>query len=322
MQSANFGLKRFIIDHGLLITLFLTVAAITIASPVFLSYPNVINILRQISVLGIVSLGMTIVIISGYIDLSVGSTLSVTGIIAVLLQGSVGVAAAALIAVVSGVLIGILNGLLVVGFRASNGESLMLTFGTQTMLQAAALLLTGGYTLRILPGSHYTVIGQGFISVFPVPVLLFLFMAVALDFCLRRLRFGRYVYLVGANGEASRLAGIRVRNYKIAVYAVAGGLAAAGAIILTSRTNGATPVAGSGYELDAIMAVVIGGTSLAGGRGSIAKTVMGVVIIGLISNALNIIGVSPYNQSIFKGVIITAAVWLDSRSAALGAATT
>jgi len=307
-------------SYGLLLAMAALALVVAVIQPRFLSGDNILNIMRQLSVLGIVSLGMTIIIIGGYMDLSISGTISLVAVVVISMQQYTSAALSVVTGLVIGVVVGIVNAAVVLLVKAGNGESLILTFGMQTVLQATALLYAKGYSIKAPEGSSFRLIGQGTVGFLASPVLIFLALALILQLMMSKTRSGRSIYLTGGNKEAARLCGIPVSWYIGGMYVITGLMAAAGAIVLSSRTMSATPTMGTGYEMDAIMAVVIGGTSLKGGQGSVTKTILGVVLVGVMSNALNIIGVTPYMQSIVKGMIMIAAVWLDSKKTGGGAA--
>lgn len=300
-------------EYGLLFVMALLVVIVAIIQPLFLNYNNILNIMRQISVLGIVSLGLTIVIIGGYMDLSVSGTISLVAVVTISLQENFGVAASVGIGLLVGLIIGLINAAIILFVRAGNGESLIITFGTQSVIGAAALLFSKGYSLRAPSESGLRVIGQGTVGPVAISILIFLALAVLLQFFMSRTRYGRCIYLIGGNREACRLSAIPTAFYVALVYVISGVMAAMAGIVLCARTMSATPTMGTGYDMDAIMAVVIGGTSLAGGKGSAFKTIAGVLLVGVMTNALNIIGVTSNMQFIVKGCIMVIAVWIDSR---------
>jgi len=272
-----------------------------------------LNILRQVSLNGILAVGMTFVMIGGGFDLSVGSTLSFTGVIVIGVQRSFPIGIAIIAALAMGLLVGLLNGTIMAVIKGDNGDAFMITFGTQSLIAAMALLYTGGATLRGSTSPSFNFIGQGFIGALPMPVFIFLVLAAISHFVLTKTRFGRGVYSLGGNYEASRLSGINVKFIQAGTYIIAGICAAIAAIVINSRIMGASPIQGVMYEFDAITAVVVGGTSLTGGEGSVLKTVIGVLILGIIGNIMNLFGFTVQDQYIVKGLIILVAVLLDRK---------
>lgn len=255
---------------------------------------------------------MTFVMLTGGFDLSVGATLTIAGATALKLQPVLGVAGAIITALAIGALIGALIGTILSFINASSGDAFMITLGAQYVVFGISLEV---YEAKFISGSKdvfYNWIGTGNIGKIPVSVFIFLIVAILSHLVLRYSSFGRNVYFTGGNYEAARLSGIRTRFYKGAVYAVVGITAALAAVVLTSRTAGCSSDLGAGYEMDAIAAVMVGGTSTAGGEGNILRTVVGVFIIGVLSNTLNLMGMSSFNQMIAKGIVVVLAVWLDN----------
>lgn len=306
-------IRQLIFDYSILFVLVIIVIFISFLSRDFLTTTNILNVLRQASINGILACGMTFIMIYGGFDLSVGSTLSLTGVLAIGLQGYIGIIPAVIVALIIGILIGIINGSILSMINGDNSDTFMITLGMMTFVSAIALLYTGGYELRGSKSFVFSQIGKGYLLNIPIPVIIFIVIAVISQFLLSKTGFGRKVYMIGGNIEASRLSGIKVNSYRIIVFSIAGFCAAIGAIILNSRISSASPIAGSGYEFDAIAAVVVGGTSLFGGEGNIYRTVIGVMIISVIANALNLMNVSNHWQMIVRGIIIVGSVWLDIR---------
>lgn len=298
-------------DFGIVIGFFVLCLIISIASPQFLSQKNILNLLRQSSIVGIIATGMTFVIISGNFDLSVGAVAAFSGAIcASLLNKGQGIFISILVPILVGGLIGLINGILT---SKINIPSLIATMGMVTIVKGALLLFTGGYPISVT-NSSFSFIGSGYLLGIPVPVIIFFSGIIISYIILTKTRFGRHVYSVGGNAEASRLSGIRTDFYKIAVFVINSAMASLAGIVLCSRLSIATPVAGEGYDLDAIASVVIGGTSVAGGEGSVLRTVIGILLMSVISNSFNLLGVNIYFQYIFKGLIILAAVGFSSFS--------
>ncbi len=297
--------------------LFVFIGMIIIASLLtdrFLTVSNISNIMRQVAVNGILACGMTFVMLTGGFDLSVGSIVTLTGATALSMQPVLGVGGAILLAIMIGAAAGSFNGAILSKINANSGDAFMITLGSQLLIFGVSLL---AYNARFIPGSRdpfYMYLGTGnLLGFLPVPLLIFFIVALLSHLILWLTPFGRKVYLTGGNYEAARLSGIKVGFYKMFVYVIAGATAAISAIVLTSRSMGSSSDLGKGYELDAIAAVIVGGISLEGGEGSIVRTVLGVFIIGVLSNILNLMGMSSFNQMIVKGIVITAAVWLDRK---------
>ncbi|MGD0640416.1 MAG: ribose ABC transporter permease [Roseiarcus sp.] len=306
--------QRFFAAHLALVGLVVLVIATSIASPAFLQIGNLLNILRQTSVNAIMAAGMTFVIVTAGIDLSVGALLAFTGAVAAALVASgFGLGVTLSLTLLLGAGLGALSGLAVV---AGGVQPFIATLVSMTALRGATLVFTNGTPIDTSGGpasEAFFNLGAGYVLGVPIPVIVTAAVYAASWFSFTRLRFGRYVYVIGGNQEVARLAGVHVGTIKVAVYALSGMLAAIAGIIITSRLESAQPTAGAGYELDAIAAVVLGGTSLAGGKGSLFGTLVGALIIGVLSNAFNLMDVSSYYQMIAKGAVILLAVLADMR---------
>jgi len=280
-----------------------------ILTPVFFNPLNILNVIRQVSIIGVIAVGMTFVILLGGIDLSVGSVVAFTGIIAAGFQVKWG--GSLLLSIVIPLLIGGGIGFLN-GFISTKGglHPFIVTLGTMSIFRGATLLVAKGRPISGMSKS-FRFIGAGMIGPIPFPVILFLGSVIIAAIILRRTVFGRYIYAIGGNEEAALLSGIRVDRYKISAFTILGFLSALSGLILTSRLNSGELVAGEGYELDVIASVVIGGTSMMGGEGGVYGTLIGALLIGVISNGLNLLGVQPYWQMIVRGSIIILAVLMD-----------
>ena len=300
------NVKANISKYKSLIGLVLLCIVITMVTPNFLSVSNITNVFTQVSVNAIIAIGMTFVILTGGIDLSVGSTLAISGAVGASIVKSTGnVFLAIIVAAVIGIAVGLINGLLV-----SKGklQAFIVTLATMTIFRGATLVFTDGTPISKLPEA-FVKIGNGKLGFMPIPVIITIIIAIIAVYALSQTRFGRYLYALGGNEDASRLSGINTDKIKTLVYVVSGFASAIAGVIITSRIGSASPNAGTGFELDAIAAVVIGGTSLAGGEGTITGT-----LIGALNNGLNLMNVSPFYQSIVKGLVILIAVLLDKKS--------
>ena len=278
------------------------------ATPHFLTVSNLLNVLEQTSINAIVAVGMTFVIISGGIDLSVGSVLAVSGIaLALALAGGVPAPLAIGIALVVGFACGLLNGLLVTWGRL---PPFIATLGMMSVARGAALMLAEG---RPISGfdEGFRALATARPLMIPAPVVITGLIYVVAHFVLSRTIFGRAAYAIGGNEEAARLSGVRVGFHKTMIYGVAGLTSAAAAVILTARLNSAQPTAGTMYELDAIAATVIGGTSLLGGEGTLVGALIGALVMGVLRNGLNLLNVSSFFQQVVIGVVIIVAVLID-----------
>ncbi|KGR85057.1 ribose ABC transporter permease [Lysinibacillus odysseyi] len=307
--------KELITKLGPLIGLFLLVIVITLLNPSFLSVNNLLNVLRQVSISALIAFGMTFVILTGGIDLSVGSTLALTGAVAAsLLAGGTDPIIAMGLALLLGLVLGAVNGVIITKGKVA---PFIATLATMTIYRGLTLVYTEGRPVSGLGDSlAFQMFGKGYFFGIPVPVITMVVTFAILYFILQKTTFGRRVYAVGGNEEAAKLSGISPDRVKIAVYAITGFLAAMSALILTSRLNSAQPTAGESYELDAIAAVVLGGTSLTGGKGWIFGTLVGALIIGVLNNGMNLIGVSSFFQQVVKGVVILLAVLIDRKKTA------
>lgn len=279
-------------------------------SPYFLTLSNFLNVLQQTAINAIIAVGMTYVIISAGIDLSVGSLLAFSGVVlASALQAGVPLPLAILIGLLTGTAGGLINGLLISLGRLPPFIS---TLGMMSVARGAALVYSDG---RPISGFDATFrdLATGKIFYIPVPVVLMVLVYLFSHFLLTRTRFGRYTYAIGGNEEAALLSGVHVKFYKCMVYALSGFMSGLAAIVLTARLNSAQPTAGIMYELDAIAAAVIGGTSLMGGEGTLLGTLIGALIMSVLKNGLNLLGVSSFLQQIVIGSVIIVAVLLDSQ---------
>lgn len=294
---------------GILLAFIVVCILFGILTPVFFNPLNILNVIRQVSIIGVIAVGMTFVILLGGIDLSVGSVVAFTGIIAAGFQVKWGgsLFLSIVIPLLIGGGIGFLN-----GFISTKGglHPFIVTLGTMSIFRGATLLVAKGRPISGMSKS-FRFIGAGMIGPIPFPVILFLGSVIIAAIILRRTVFGRYIYAIGGNEEAALLSGIRVDRYKVSAFTILGFLSALSGLILTSRLNSGELVAGEGYELDVIASVVIGGTSMMGGEGGVYGTLIGALLIGVISNGLNLLGVQPYWQMIVRGSIIILAVLMD-----------
>jgi ribose/xylose/arabinose/galactoside ABC-type transport system permease subunit len=295
--------------YGTLIGLLVLCGILWILTPHFLTLSNLLNVAQQTSINAIVAAGMTFVIVSGGIDLSVGSIVAVSGVaLGAMLQDGQPIPVAIAGSAVVGILCGSINGLLISIGRL---PPFIATLGMMSVARGAALLFTEG---RPVSGfdERFRWIATGSIGFIPAPVIVMIAIYAVAHVVLTRTTFGRYVYAIGGNEEATRLSGVSIPFHKTAIYCVSGVMSAAAAIVLTARLNSAQPIAGMMYELDAIAATVIGGTSLMGGEGSLGGTLVGALIMGVLRNGLNLLGVSSFLQQIVIGGVIVGAVLVDT----------
>lgn len=303
----------YLSKYGIFIAFIVICIMLSIATPYFFTAQNIIIVLRQVSINGILAIGVTFVIIAGGIDLSLGSVLALTGVVAASFAhpDTYTLVVPVMLGILTGVIIGAINGLTITLGKVA---PFIVTLGMMTIARGLALVWSDGRPVTNLsPAFNY--IGGGDLLHIPVPILLFVLVIIVSAVILNYTRIGRYIYAVGGNENAARASGIRVSGVKLFAYVMCSGLAGLAGIVLASRITTGQPNAGIAYELDAIAAVVIGGTSLLGGRGSIAGTVIGVLIIGVINNGLDLLNVTSYYQQIIKGIIIIGAVLLDRKNA-------
>jgi len=294
---------------GTLVGLCLLSGLLSVLSPHFLSVSNLRNVLEQTAINAVVAVGMTFGIVSGGIDLSVGSIVAVSGVLlASALAAGAPVPVAIAAGLAAGALCGLANGLLVTRGRL---PPFIATLGMMSVARGAALVFTDGRPVSGFEAGFRSLATERVLGL-PAPVLVVAVSYVAAHLLLTRTRFGRYVYAIGGNEEATRLSGVAVRFHKTMVYVLCGATSALAAVLLTARLNSAQPIAGMMYELDAIAATVIGGTSLLGGSGSLGGTLVGALIMGVLRNGLNLLGVSSYLQQIVIGAVIIVAVLVDS----------
>ena len=296
-------------EAGLAAALLALVIFLTLASPYFMTVSNLVVVSRQIALVLIIAIGMTFVIISGQIDLSVGSVVALTSVLTgiMLVTWGLPIPLAIVLALVGGGLVGLVNGVI---FANTKIPAFVVTLGMLAIARGLALGITEGRTISGMP-APFLVIGQGLFLGVPIPVWIAVVVAILAHIVLTRSTFGRLVFFLGSNEEATVLSGIRVRRVKIAIFVIASTLAALSSVIETARLSVGQPAAGNGYELVAIGAVVIGGASLFGGEGSILGTVLGATLLALIQNGLILLGISAYWQQVFSGTIIILAVGLN-----------
>ena len=313
VSGRRYFTKAWLMEQKSLIALLVLIAVVSTMSPNFFTVNNLFNILQQTSVNAIMALGMTLVILTSGIDLSVGSLLALTGAVA---ASIVGIEVNALVAVAAALALGAAIGA-VTGVIVARGR-------VQAFIATLVMMLLRGVTMVYTNGSPINTgfsdnadlfgwFGIGRPLGIPTPVWIMAIVFLAAWYMLHHTRLGRYIYALGGNEAATRLSGISVNKVKIIVYALCGMLASLAGIIEVARLSSAQPTAGTGYELDAIAAVVLGGTSLAGGKGRIVGTLIGALILGFLNNGLNLLGVSSYYQMIVKAVVILLAVLVDNK---------
>ena len=303
-RSGGFSLKKY----GLMIGFVFISVVISILTPDFLSSTNLLNILRQSSIIGVMAIGTTFVIIGGGFDISVGSLLALTAAMSLKLQQVMPWYVVLIVVLAAGAFFGMINGVLTAKLHI---VAIITTLGTMTILRGLTYLYTGGYPL-VGSSEQFKFIGSGYVGPIPFPILIFLSMVALWQFILSKTTLGRYSCAVGGNKETSRLSGVPVDFYHIMTFVIGGIMAALSGIIYAARLNAATPLAGQGYELDAIASCVIGGTSVSGGEGSVIGTMIGVLLLNVVNNMFNLLGIQVYVQYLIKGVIILTVVGFDS----------
>ncbi|SFH54890.1 ABC transporter permease [Pisciglobus halotolerans] len=304
--------KDLISKLGPLLALIVLMIFVTVLNPGFISPHNILNLLRQVSTNALIAFGMTFVIITGGIDLSVGSTLALSS---ALTAGMIVSGLDPILAMVAGVAIGFVlgavNGLLITKGRMA---PFIATLATMTIFRGLTLVYTDGNPITGIGDSFiFKYMGRGYLFGIPFPVVLMLVCFALLFMLLHKMTFGRKTFAIGGNEKAAYIAGIKSDRIKIMIYAISGMMASIAGIIITSRLNSAQPTAGTSYEMDAIASVVLGGTSLSGGRGRIVGTLIGALIIGTLNNGLNLLGVSSFYQQVVKGIVIIIAVLIDRK---------
>ncbi len=297
---------------GPLLGLIILVVIVSILNPSFLEPLNILNLLRQVAINALIAFGMTFVILTGGIDLSVGAILALSSALtAGMMVSGIDPILAILIGCILGGLMGMVNGLFITKGKMA---PFIATLATMTIFRGLTLVYTGGNPITGLGDNYlFQLFGRGYFLGIPVPAITMILTFVVLFIILHKTPFGRKTYAIGGNEKAALISGIKVPKVKIMIYSLSGMLAALAGAILTSRLNSAQPTAGTSYELDAIAAVVLGGTSLSGGKGRIFGTLIGALIIGTLNNGLNLLGVSSFYQMVVKGIVILIAVLLDRK---------
>lgn len=309
----NSNLKHLAIEYRSVLALLFLIVVVAFQNPNYVSVDNISNIFRQTSINAIIAVGMTLVILTAGIDLSVGSVLALTGAIAAsMISQDYSVYITVPVVLIAGMLLGSVSGLLVAKGRI---QAFIATLVTMTLLRGITMVFTDGRPISTGFSDNadaFAFLGTGYIWGVPVPVLIMIVVFVIAWFVLKHTPIGRHIYALGGNQAATKLSGINVTKIHVFVFAISGLLAALAGLIVTARLSSAQPTAGTMYELDAIAAVVVGGTSLMGGKGKIFGTLIGALIIGFLNNALNLLDVSAYYQMIAKASVILIAVLVDN----------
>jgi len=305
-------IKQLLNKYRTLLVLIAILIIASIASSSFLTVGNLVNVTRQVSIIAIIAAGMTFVILTGGIDLSVGSVVALTGALsASVLASTNSLVLALIVPLIIGLIIGFINGFII---AKENIPPFIVTLATMAIARGAVLVFTNGSPIAVKI-SEYKFIGKGHITGVPMPVIILIIVYFLASVVLRSTKFGRNIYCIGGNKEASRLSGINVYRVEIGAYMISGLLSGLTGVILTARLGSAQPTAGTGYELDAIAAVILGGTSMTGGQGVIVSTVLGALILGVISNLLVLLNVNPFMTNVVKGSVILLAAIVDNRLA-------
>lgn len=312
-EQQNIKLCKFLLEQRSIIALLVLIGVVSAINPDFFSVDNILNILRQTSVNAIIAVGMTFVILIAGIDLSVGSILALTGAFAASMVGAeLPVLLIIPLVLLIGTLLGGISGVIVAKGKV---QAFIATLVTMTLLRGVTMVYTDGRPISTGfsdTADAFTFLGTGYLFVIPLPIWLMAIVFLVSWYVLKHTKIGRYIYALGGNEAATRLSGINVNKVKIFVFAVSGFLSSLAGLIVTSRLSSAQPTAGVSYELDAIAAVVVGGTSLMGGKGRVMGTLIGALIIGFLNNALNLLDISSYYQMIAKALVILIAVLADN----------
>ena len=282
----------------------------TLITDTFLTSRNILNICRQVSMTGICSVGMTMVLLTGGIDISVGSIIALVGVVSAKLVAEAGmpIFPAMLIGVAVGAFCGLINGIMVARFEV---PALITTLAMQTMARGAAYILTSGIPVYGLPEEIRT-LGQGYLLGIPIPVIIMVLIFVFGWWLLEQTRFGRYTYAIGGNQDVARLSGINIMKIKIIIYTLSGFFAGLSGVIMLSRINSGQPNTSEGFEMDVITGAVLGGISVAGGEGKLINVIAGVLIMGMLSNGMTLMNLDEYWQWVVKGIVLLAAVTFDN----------
>jgi inositol transport system permease protein len=308
MNEVN--VKAILNKYGIYIVLCLMIVISSLISPVFLRPQNLVNILRQISIVTILAFGQTMLIIAGQLDLSVGTVAGMAGIFAVVFYlYSHSLVLALLLGIIIGAAVGVVNGWIVTRFDA---PAFIVTLAMQGVTWGIAFLYTKGQNVYNI--GDFRFYGQGSLLGIPIPIIIMVIIWLLVVFLLNKTKFGRYLYAIGGNETAAEASGIQVRKTKMAAFIISGALAGLSGVVLMSRLNAGLPAVGRGYETDALMAAIIGGTSFTGGVGTATGTLVGSAIIGILNNILVLLGVQSYAQQVLKGILIVTAICIDIQS--------
>jgi inositol transport system permease protein len=309
-EKPKLNIYQFLDKFGVFLILIGMIIIMSLLTPFFFTPGNLLDIVRQVSIVGIAAIGSTIVLITAGVDLSPGSVIGIASVVTgMYAQPGIPIIVPILLGIVIGALAGLVNGILI---TKGSIAPFIATLAMMTAARGLAMLVSGGHPISVT-SIPFAFIGGGSVLGIPVPIIIFLLLGVIFHIMLTKTKLGKWTYALGGNEQAAIVCGLNVNKIKLVLYTLAGLLAGIASVILTSRVGSGDPNSGLGYELDAITAAVIGGTSLAGGIGTIPGTIVGALIIGVMNNGLDLLGVSSYWQSILKGIIIALAVFIDTR---------
>ena len=296
-------------ETGVVAALIVLMVIFSFSTDIFFTGNNLLNITRQISITSLLAIAMTFVIITGGIDLSVGSVIAFSGIItaSMMKDYDMPAAAAVLIGILIGLLTGFVNGLFI---SYLNMPAFITTMGTMTILRGLGYIYTQGYPIYDLPTS-FKIIGQGYIWIIPIPTIIFVVVAIIAFIILKKTVLGRHIYAIGGNADASALAGIKVKRIQLYVYMISGCISGLAAVVQAARVGSGLPTIGEGFEMDAIAAAVIGGAAMSGGSGTILGTILGSMLLGVLSNGLSLLDVDSYIMTVISGCVVILAVLID-----------
>ena len=316
--SSRNKITGFILDHMLIVILLLLAVVTAIVEPTFMTVKNLTAIMRQFGALSFIALGLTFAVITGFIDLSIPGIINIAAVMVIYLINPLGQWGAFIVTLLFGAFAGYLNGFLITRSGGiTQAEGLFITFGMSQVWSAVAMLLSGGSTQQLRwctrDYSLFTFLGSFKIIFIPIAVVLFVIAMLILNFIQKKTFSGRCMGLVGGNKTAARLSGVQVNHTILRTFAIGGLMTALGAVMLMSRVTTASPTVGLGYDNNAILSVVVGGTSLAGGSGSVFGTMLGVLLVTLLANCMNLLGVSSHLQYVMNGAVLIFAIWADSR---------
>jgi len=318
MKAKRFDIVKLLKDNLVLCGIVVLIIVTSIVQPKFLGAANLTNVMRQLWPLPFIALGMSFVIMAGFIDLSVPGVISLAAVITATLINPLGQVGAIIVGILSGALMGYINGFVLTSWRAmTQAEVLFITYGMSSVYKAIALMFTNAETIRIArstkPINVFTTLGSGTVGIVPVILIIFVVILIIMHLFHTKTLAGRSISLMGGNKDAAYLCGFNTKQIMRLVYSISGTMCAMGAISLVSRVTTANATCGNGYETNAILCVVVGGTSMKGGKGNVLRTMLGVVLITLLGNCMNLLGLSTYMQTVMRGAVLVVAIWLDNR---------